>query len=69
VLGGDIQHPRDLAQHRLSAVIVLIALDHHDPVGFVYGEIEAGELFRPLTAELDDGLSVGGIARRLEELV
>jgi hypothetical protein len=50
-------------------VIVFVALDHHDPVGLIYGEIEPGELFRALPTELDDGLSVGSIARRLEELI
>jgi hypothetical protein len=56
VLGGDIKHSGHFAQNGFVAVPVLIAFDDDHAVEEVQGEIESRELFRPLAAELDDGL-------------
>jgi hypothetical protein len=69
VLGGDIKDSSDLAQNGFVAVPVLVTLDDHHAVEEVQGEVESRELFRPLTTELDDGLSVRGVSRGDKKLV
>jgi hypothetical protein len=48
---------------------VFVTLDDHHAVEKVQGEIEPGEPFRPLAAELDDGLSVRRVSRGDEKFV
>jgi hypothetical protein len=43
-------------------VPLLVTFHYNDPVGFVDGEIEPGELFRTSATELNHGFSVRGIA-------
>jgi hypothetical protein len=51
-------------------VPLLVTFHYNDPIGFVYGEIEPGELFRALAAELNHGFTIWGIpggAKKFEE--
>jgi hypothetical protein len=52
------------------AVPLLVTFHHDDPIGFVDGEIEPGELLRTSATELDHGFPIGGIpggAKKFEE--
>jgi hypothetical protein len=69
MLGRHIQHSGDFTQDGLAAVLTLVALNGNDPIGFVDGEIDPGELLRPLSAKLDHGFTIGGVADRSEKLV
>jgi hypothetical protein len=69
VLGGHIEHSSRLAQDGLSFVFVFVTLDENNPVGFIERKIDPSELSRGRVAEMDHGLSVGGVASGSEEFV
>ncbi len=69
VLGGDVQHSGHLAEDGLAAVLTFVALNGDHPIEFIDGEIDSGEPLRPLSAKLDDGFTIGGVANGTEKLV
>ena len=53
MLGGDVEHSRDIAQHALAPVGVLVALDADDPIFLVNDEVDPRALFRAHAAKID----------------
>jgi hypothetical protein len=67
MLGGHIQHPCDFAQDGFAIVPMLVTFYHHDPIGFVDGEIEPSEFFRAGATELNHGFAIRGVPGGLEK--